>query len=204
MEVSKIQLSKAETELMQNAEIILTKNVVLQKMKELLEEVQEMQLNYAAQQLQHHEAFLVSPKISKGENYQGLPYLILDYPRLSAGNNLFFIRSMFWWGRFFSSTLHVSGTYKEMFSGPVRNALPSLSRHFIGINADPWIHHFEPDNYKPIASISETEFDEINNYTEHLKVGISFPLQQWQESTVKLFESWKLYLQAAGLVANSV
>ena len=36
MEVSKIHLSSAETELMQNAEIILTKNRVLEKIKALL------------------------------------------------------------------------------------------------------------------------------------------------------------------------
>ena len=90
MEVSKIQLSEAETELMQNAEIILTKNRVMQKMKSLLEEVQEQQLIFARTYLKHHQEFIVSPKISRGENYLGLPWLILDYPRVSNGNNLFF------------------------------------------------------------------------------------------------------------------
>jgi hypothetical protein len=204
MEVSKIQLSKAETDLMLNAEIILTKNRVLEKMKALLEEVMEKQLLYKNEHLPQHEAFLISPKISRGENYLGLPWLILDYPRTSLGNNLFFIRSMFWWGKFFSSTLHISGDFKKSFSERIRNSMAALPQHFIGINEDPWVHHFEPDNYRSIGSISEREFDRLANNMEHLKIGISFPLQEWERAPVKLFENWKFYLQLTGLVADAV
>ena len=204
MEVSKIQLSNAETELMQNAEIILTKNRVLQKMKLLLEEVQDQQLLFTREHLKQHEAFIISPKISRGENYLGLPWLILDYPRISAGNSLFFIRSMFWWGQFFSSTLHLSGSYKEDLLPMIKHSLPSLSGHFIGINEDPWVHHFQPDNYKPVQSIPSIEFDRLTDTMEHLKLGISFPLTQWQQAPAKLFESWKFYLQTGGLTADAM
>jgi hypothetical protein len=204
MEVSKIQLSQAETELMLNAEIILTKNRVLGKMKLLLEEVMEKQLLFTNEYLKAHEAFFISPKISRGENYLGLPWLILDYPRKSSENNLFFIRSMFWWGKFFSSTLHLSGEFKEDFSGRIRNSLTSLSDHFIGINEDPWVHHFKEDNYKSIRSISANEFDLMENNMEHLKIGISFPLEQWEDASVKLFQNWKFYLQIAGLITDTV
>ena len=101
MEVSKIHLSPTEIELMQNAEIILTKNRVLQKMKSLLEEVQHKQTDFVRLNNLKEDIFKVSPKISKGENYLGLPYLILDYPRQTFENNFFFIRTMFWWDNFF-------------------------------------------------------------------------------------------------------
>ena len=204
MEVSKIQLSKAETELMQNAEIILTKNRVLQKMTALLEELQALQIVFVRNHLLYHEVFDVSPKISRGENYQGLPYLILDYPRLSSGNHLFFIRSMFWWGKFFSSTLHISGRFKESFSGHIKDSLSSLSQHSIGINTDPWVHHFEKDNYRSMASLSINEYEEICNEVDHLKIGIHFPLQQWPDASMKLLGNWKLYLHSVGLIPNTV
>ena len=90
MEVSKIHLSPAEIELMQNGEIILTKNRVLEKMKSLLESVQQNQISYVQDYNLRNEIFKVSPKISRGENYLGLPYLVLDYPRQSSGKNFFF------------------------------------------------------------------------------------------------------------------
>src|SRR5215203_4080953 len=179
MEVSKIHLSMAESEMMQNAEIILTKNRVLEKIKKMLGEVQQKQLDYQRMNLQQHEAFFVPPKISRGENYLGLPWLILDYPRTSSGNDLFFIRTMFWWGRFFSSTLHVSGIYKEMFSYHIRNMFPLLSHLSIGINADPWIHHFGNDNYQCVGTLNEQEFEGIQAKLPHLKLGITLPLHQW-------------------------
>src|SRR4051812_46777397 len=113
MQAPKIQLSATEMELIRNAEVILTKNRILEKVRRLLEEVQEAQLQVIKNnQWQDHPLFQLSPKISKGENYMGLPYLILDHPRIAQPEGLFFIRTMFWWGRFFSSTLQVSGLYK--------------------------------------------------------------------------------------------
>lgn len=203
MDVSKIQLSVAEKELMQNAEIILTKNRILEKIKQLLEELQERQMNFAGTYLRQHEAFITSPKISKGENYLGLPYLILDYPRMSSGSNLFFIRNMFWWGKFFSSTLHLSGMYKEMYSEKIREALPTLPAHYIGINTNPWVHQFESDNYKSTQMLSANELSEAIE-RDHLKIGMMLPLEQWQEAPGKLFKNWKLYLQMAGLITDAV
>ena len=99
-----------------------------------------------------HE-FRIGPKISKGENYLGLPYIILDYPRYSDSKDLFFIRQMFWWGHFFSSTLQVKGKYKkallkEIHKDKMSNA---TNAYFIGIHEDPWKHHFEKDNYKSLT-----------------------------------------------------
>ena len=42
-----------------------------------------------------------SGKISRGENYRGLPYLILDYPAYFSQKDIFAFRTMFWWGHFF-------------------------------------------------------------------------------------------------------
>src|SRR5215207_444248 len=126
MQVPKIQLSPAETELMQNADIILTKNRVLEKIKGLLQLVEQEQLSIIHNEKPDGAVFGVGPKISKGEQYAGLPYLILDYPRVSGPEGLFFIRHMFWWGNFFSSTLHVSGKYKQEIIDAVKTAYPLL------------------------------------------------------------------------------
>ena len=51
-----------------------------------------------------------SAKISKGEN-MGLPWVMLDYPRLFGQEDVLAIRTMFWWGHCFSVTLHLKGRY---------------------------------------------------------------------------------------------
>src|SRR4030095_12152471 len=54
-------------------------------------------------------------RIFRGDNYQFLPYAVMDYPALYARENSFAYRTMFWWGNFFSFTLYLHGTYMELY-----------------------------------------------------------------------------------------
>jgi hypothetical protein len=200
MDESKIHLSPAETELLLNAEIILTKNRVLQKIKSLLEEVQNEQLAFTLNcNLNNTPPFLISPKVSKGEYYLGLPYIILDYPRMASANDFFFIRSMFWWGNYFSSTLHLSGRYKSAYKEKISTAYHLLQDFYIGVNADQWMHHFENDNYKKIASIGQTEFVRHCMDFDHIKIAARLPLEKWKDAREELFANWKFLLELCGL-----
>ena len=111
MNETKIHFSVAETELMCNTDIILTKNSVLQKIKALFEGMQMSMTDEVSRNSDwsSQTIFQMPPKISRGENYLGLPYLVLDYPRQFDSINIFAIRTMFWWGHFFSSTLQLAG-----------------------------------------------------------------------------------------------
>src|SRR6185369_6006174 len=128
---TKIQLSPLEIDLLNNSEWILTKNGIVKKAQRLLERVQENIGSYT----DHHpgifpkEVLAISPKISKGENYKGLPWLMLDYPRFFDKENFFAIRTMFWWGNFFSTTLHLSGKYKELHSKNLINNFEELKKN---------------------------------------------------------------------------
>ena len=70
-------------ELVSSPEIILTKNAILQKIKSFLEALQIKQLEILKQYTSKfpEEVLKISPKISRGENYKGLPWLVLDNPR---------------------------------------------------------------------------------------------------------------------------
>src|ERR1700722_6862028 len=101
MIATKIKLSPDELSTAQNAGLILTKNAIIQKTISLFsmlsENMQHDLLNVELPQ----EIKTTAPKISKGENYQGLPYVVLDYPRLFGKENTFAIRTLFWWGNYF-------------------------------------------------------------------------------------------------------
>jgi len=201
MEVSKIQLSPAEMELMQNADIILTKNRVLEKIKSLLENVQQKQIDYVQEHNLKNEIFKISPKISKGENYLGLPYLILDYPRQSNDKQFFFIRTMFWWGNFFSCTLHVANNSKEIFKEKIKQARLQLGHYYISINDDAWVHHLKELDYETISVMTEEQFNQTCESFDHIKIAGRHPLQQWEQMPSQLFENWKLFLAVCELIS---
>lgn len=200
MEVSKIHLSSSEMELMQNAEIILTKNRVLEKIKGLLETVQEKQTGFIENSNFDDAIFIVSPKISKGENYLGFPYLILDYPRQFSGDHFFFIRTMFWWGKFFSCTLHLANESKELFGERIQEAHSRLKNHYISISNDQWVHHLEESDYKQIGLMTEEQFRESCTRFDHIKIACRHPLTEWEKITDKLYEDWKFFLSLCGLI----
>jgi len=193
MRHAKIQLSPAEQHLITNADVLLTKNRVLGKIKGLLEQVQEQMMGYAETFSKTH-VFQISPKISRGENYLGLPYLILDYPRVFQQEHILAIRSFFWWGHLFSSTLHLSGSHKETFLQKLETAFSAFSKHHIGINTDPWQHHFGSDNYQPIADMRYGDFEKIVQRQAHVKIAIQLPVAEWEQANLFLIENWKLYL----------
>jgi hypothetical protein len=198
MEGSKIHLSATELDLVNNAELILTKNAIIKKTVALFETIQDVILEQ--HKTNSNKFYSVLPKISKGENYLGLPYVVLDYPRISHNNNLCFIRTMFWWGHFFSSTLQLSGIYKEQHINHIASSYNQFctNNYFIGINTDPWQHHFEETNYRTIASFSAKEFETVLHEQPHIKIAAKWSLKEWNLAATSLLKSWKFL---AGLIA---
>ena len=151
MDKAKIRLSANEMELVTNAKWILTKNGIIEKAKTLFGQIQEKMIDHLktvnAQLM--IDVTRIPPKISKGENYKGLPYLMLDYPRLFDKENIFAIRTLFWWGNFFSITLHLGGSYKNQFEEKCISAFSVFKTHdfFVCVHTEEWEHHFDPSNY---------------------------------------------------------
>ena len=196
---TKIQLSEFEQQLMLNADWILTKNAIIEKMKELLQECLDLQIEilHKKKTLLPEEIFKSSPKISKGENYKGLPWLMLDYPRQFDKENIFAIRTFFWWGQCFSITLHFSGRYKILFSKKIIAAYQSLIDHqfYCCINSDEWEHHFEEDNYKMIHHFNEKEFQQIIIEKKFIKLSVKINLSEWHKLPLLSSALYKFLLE---------
>src|ERR1700733_538931 len=115
--MSKIQLSEEEMQLVSNSEWILTKHRVIEKVYQLFGNLStKMQLYLQGNgQLLAPEILQLPAKISKGEHYEAMPYVVLDYPRLFSKENVFAIRTFFWWGNYFSITLHLKGKFHQQW-----------------------------------------------------------------------------------------
>lgn len=186
MSYAKVTLSPKELELVNNADWILTKNHIIGKVYDFFGALG----NYYRQEcttfksFQHETAFEISPKISKGEQYEQLPYVMLDFPRYFTESDIFAIRTFFWWGNHCSIHLILKGKYLTELG-------PSIDRYFemygkygsetqdwyIGVGSDPWQHHFEKNNYIPMQDWNGYSVTRL----PFLKLAKKIPLQEWDD-----------------------
>ena len=141
------------------------------------------------------EVNAVSPKIYKGEQYRQLPYVMLDQPRFFKHDDVFAIRSFFWWGNSFSIHLLLGGKYKLMYQDKINRYLQDgrLSSWYIGVSADPWQHHFEQDNYLPITDRAGK--DDITHDGNYLKIGKWHGVDDWKGAYAFFISSYKHLLE---------
>jgi hypothetical protein len=127
-----------------------------------------------------------SGKLSRGENYRGLPYYILDYPRRFDRENVFSLRTMFWWGNFFSTTLHLGGNYLEMSRSVIMDNIDQIrsSTVFACVNNNPWEYHYQPDNYQSAAILTQSQLGHIISSGSFLKLSFRWGLDQYMNIPV--------------------
>ncbi len=200
-EKTKITLSDKERSLIKNVEWILTKQVIIQKVYDLFaDNIDAIQAAFMDTSSLPENVRQSVPKIYKGENYLQLPYVILDYPRCFEKENIFAVRTMFWWGNFFSITPHLSGIYKQLVKEHLYDTtLSALDDLFIGVNENQWQHHFEEDNFFPLSQMDPQQRISLFEKNNFIKLAMKFSLDQWDEIPALLNEGYK---RIAGILIN--
>ena len=189
----KLQFSQEESVLLTDPAIILTKNRILARISEMMGIVSEEEVAIAElyrDQLPP-EVFQFPPKLSRGEQYQQLPWLMLDFPRVFQDPDQLAIRQFFWWGKLFSSTLLVSGIHKEAVLYSNLMQWPDL---YICVQASPWEHHFEADNAQLISSLSAENYRSICK-KEFLKLAFQLPVENWEKAPEFFLRSYTRWMQ---------
>ncbi|HYE56045.1 MAG TPA: hypothetical protein VD996_14445 [Chitinophagaceae bacterium] len=196
MEATKILLSEDELNLVLDSQWLLTKNRIIEKAKGmfgvLAAKLQEGVQHSALPRSVH----LFSAKVFKGEYYEGLPYVMLDYPRVFSKDDVLAMRTMFWWGNFFSVTLHLKGMYVQQFGDALHRSKLLLAENefYIGVGDDEWRHDFGSDNYRRV-SVDETVFERVLAEHAFVKVAANVSLSRWNEAVALLAEKQELMLQ---------
>ncbi len=180
MSPAKVTLSSEEQELVLRTDWILTKNAVIQKVYALYGGLSESYTKALGESMPI-QGFR-SPKISKGEYYLGLPWVMLDYPRQYATDNAFGIRCFFWWGNFCSITLQLSGEYQQQFVGAIQEYFREKEKQenvnhewFLGVGEGAWDHHFQEKNYRPLNSSDLNTLPVL----PFIKLAKKIPLTEW-------------------------
>lgn len=183
MNHTKIQFLPDELRLVADERIILTKTRIIKKISlffESLLDAYSIEYGHVLHQLE------IPPhsKISKGENYCGLPYVILDYPKYFTKHDIFAVRTMFWWGNDFSLTLHLKGKYKTLFGGMLIKNLEKLKQPgwYVQVSDNEWQHHHSSDTHRAIAGMDQNDAKTIFEEKPFIKIAYYFPLLQWEKA----------------------
>lgn len=127
--------------------------------------------------------FTKSGKISKGENYKGLPFFILDYPRLFTHSDMFAYRNMIWWGHEISFSLLLQGRSLEQFRKQLISSFNLVENFYFCIHDDPWEYHFEADNYRLVKSIGSNDYENQVQKRDFIKLAKKIPLSELDNMT---------------------
>lgn len=180
-----VKLSKNELALVCNEAFILTKNEIIGKVYDLFGLLSiEFEKELAkAKAFLPDEILYHSPKIYKGEQYKSLPYVMLDQPRCFNKNDVFAIRCFFWWGNFFSITLHLGGRFKTQYQSNTIKFFSVNTQNkdwYYCTNDNQWQHDFDEMNYTRIPPNKDLL---ITNFAQKdfLKLATKIPLTKWEE-----------------------
>lgn len=198
MQSAKIHLSPQQIKLVSNAELILTKNAILHQLKCILEDLHKSQHALLVTMSLPKECTRLAGKISRGENYLGLPWLVLDNPRCFAKDNIYAIRSMVWWGNFFSTTLHLSGNWLQTYKTALVDNFDLLKAHhfLLNIGADEWLHDVSHEDYRSMETMSAKEFEAILQNAVFVKIACHTPIERINEAPEIWLNQFKLLLKA--------
>jgi hypothetical protein len=184
MENANVHLSAAEQELVQDANVILTKNAVVEKVKALLAGVSNQAVAvFGAESRFAFNRPLLPPRLTRGENYLGLPWVAMDYPRIFEKDGISSVRSIFWWGHHFSCTWHCSGIYKEWVQDAVLRNIQYLAKGqwLVYTGSDEWAHELSGAHHK-VADKTEHDFEQLLKQPHFFKLCKYLPLSQWKDT----------------------
>lgn len=175
--------SKEERSVIENRDFILVKKDAISKTCQnfnllrntLAEIVRSTQIEFP------ENTDITTGKTAKGESFKSLPYVVLDYPKLFSKESVFAFRSMFWWGNFFSFTLHLQGKALEQFRSALEKNSEAISREsdtFLCVNKHPWDYRYHKENYTPVSNLSIEELHTMFRSKDFIKISRKIPLSE--------------------------
>ncbi|WP_296621865.1 hypothetical protein [Marivirga sp.] len=172
-----------ELDLASDPTVLLIKYRMMEKVWEFLEEMQEeirIQLIPFQDKLPH-ELNLINGKISKGENYKRLPYMMLDFPAFFTKDDILAFRTMFYWGNFISSTLHLQGNYVKEYGLALIEYYRNSEGIYFCVNSSPWEYDYKSNNYVLLNGLCSNEIEEHLENTDFIKLSMKFPVEEMPE-----------------------
>ena len=188
-----MSLSNKELSMIEDTDFLLSKINIIAEIESILEETKKRILEVMKKETLNlfSNLELRKGRVYKGEYYRELPFVTLDFPSIFEKQNVFAYRTMFWWGNFFSSTLHLQGEHLELYRAKLFSNFDMLLHQdiYICVGETPWEYHYGKDNYVKVSS----QHKEIIKNNSFIKLSKRIPLDQI-ESIQQISSSFFLYL----------
>jgi hypothetical protein len=156
-----LKFSEAEFEAIQNHSFFKVKAAAIEKVEQQFAEIaKEMEVTYS----QYAPSISYAPnevfsKISRGENLQQLPFLILDLPKHFTKEEVFSFRLLFWWGKGFTLFLHLKNDELQQILEMVlihSSQLVELNAK-LSTNGDEWSHDIDSESYQTLTNFNSSQ-----------------------------------------------
>ena len=196
----KIQLSAAEMQLVKNSGWILTKHRIIEKVYHLFGNLTgQMQLYLQERKdVLPAEVLQPTPKISKGEQYEALPYVVLDYPRLFSKENVFAVRSFFWWGNYFSITLHLKGKFHKQFHKKIAAAIAEkkLKDYYLSFSGNEFSFNLGGKNFFLTNDAIEEKYEGMEQQP-FFKISYKISFEHWDTAEQRFMQAFQHFITLA-------
>ncbi|HLZ88375.1 MAG TPA: hypothetical protein VKQ52_14065, partial [Puia sp.] len=115
-------------------------------------------------------------------------WVMLDYPRWFGREDVFAIRTMFWWGNTFSTTLHLKGRYKDLYLPVIEQRWMELAAagFHVGLSDDEWRHEHSTGNYGILKGM-----ESLRGERDFLKLSAAVGLHRWDDAPDLLLGMFK-------------
>jgi hypothetical protein len=195
-----LQLSAEEMQLVTNSGWILTKHRIIEKVYRLFGNLSGQMQLYLQERSGSipDDSLRLSPKISKGERYKDLPYVVLDYPRLFSKEDVFAVRCFFWWGNYFSITLHLKGKFHRQYYKKITAAITEkkLQEHYFSFSGNEFSFNLDGKNYFLINNTNEDNYKEMEQ-SSFLKISRKFSFEHWDTAEQNVMQAFRHFITLA-------
>ena len=195
---TKIILSEEERLAINNCRFFEVKREISHKVESIFSGVvndQELKLDWK-KIIAQQDWKILEGKISRGENYKGFPWLMLDYPRNFSNENVFAVRNFFWWGFYFACNFQLSGESLKKYLPIIERNQEQLAEKkiYLSLNKSSWIHKVDEENFVLLKSDNLKMISSTAERNGYLKLSAVHTLSEF-EKAVGFFQSYQKLFQ---------
>ena len=190
MRKSIIKLTKTEFDFLSREDYPKIKQQVIQKLCQRLDSLgvlmqQSILSTNETVMMELHQAQF---KTSRGENYQQLPYVVLDYPKIKNAEFVLLFRTMCWWGKYFSLNVFLrSSSFNTKHLADILQQ-KSFEKVKLYTGDDLWQQDLDHNDFIKISSLKKTDLITQINKKSYIKLSLKVPLKKWNELDEKAIE----------------
>jgi hypothetical protein len=176
MRKSTNKLTKHELNFAKDTSYPLAKHQVIRKIQD--------QFQYLGQQMgqQFTEHELISSaeyKITRGENYKQMPYLVLDFPKISGSGFPIACRTMFWWGHYFSCNILIQSNRIDLEQ--TAHLLAGMKKVKLWIGTDLWEQDLQSTAYTPLRKLNSASVYAAISIHPYVKLSVKIGLTHFAQ-----------------------